>query len=444
MRRLPRFLLYVGTAVVVLGLGKIHASRIADPPYDFTGSFRFTWSLAYIVLLALAAYAFGLPDVPRTAKGVVTAAISAPVAAALAISVIELALGDAQLPRFVVFGSALLLTPWYVGCGEISRGRRVRAEGRAVVLMVAAQGEVEMIKEDLALGAEQAASLVKVIAPREAEADNGDRPLLRLVDQMGVTVLVLDRDAQSLPSVVSQAALLHQAGVKVRTLSLFYEEWLGKLPLAELERVSLMFDIGEIHRARYGRVKRLMDIAGGVLALFALAFAIPFVWFGDLLANRGPLFYHQARVGKNGVVFRIHKFRSMRPRGDGEELDSSWTEEHDPRITTLGRLLRSSHIDELPQAWNIIRGELSLVGPRPEQPHYVEELSKKLPFYDLRHLVRPGLTGWAQVKYHYGGDEADALEKLQYEFYYLRHQRLSLDLRILGRTVRSVFRREGL
>jgi lipopolysaccharide/colanic/teichoic acid biosynthesis glycosyltransferase len=114
------------------------------------------------------------------------------------------------------------------------------------------------------------------------------------------------------------------------------------------------------------------------------------------------------------------------------------TELGDPRVTTFGRFLRKTHLDELPQAWNMVCGDLAVVGPRPEQPHYVESYAASLPFYDLRHLVRPGLTGWAQVKYPYGVDKEDAREKLQYEFWYLRHQGLGLDVRILGRTIRSV------
>ena len=117
--------------------------------------------------------------------------------------------------------------------------------------------------------------------------------------------------------------------------------------------------------------------------------------------------------------------------------------EHDPRVTAFGRVLRRSHLDELPQVLNILRGELSVVGPRPEQPHLVAELSAKLPFYRLRHLVRPGLTGWAQVKYQYAGTDVEALEKLQYQFFYLRRQCLALDVRIVGRTVRSVIGRDG-
>ncbi|MGZ4729422.1 MAG: sugar transferase, partial [Acidimicrobiales bacterium] len=205
--------------------------------------------------------------------------------------------------------------------------------------------------------------------------------------------------------------------------------------------VSLMFDIGEVHRGRYGRFKRVTDLVLGLLALPVLLIVVPLVFIGDLLANRGSLFYTQVRVGKNGELFRIYKFRTMRAAPD--EAPNEWTSENDPRITPFGRLLRVSHLDELPQVVNIIKGDLSVVGPRPEQLHYVEELREKLPFYDLRHLVRPGLTGWAQVKYGYAGDESDAMEKLQYEFYYLRHQSLSLDVRIVGRTIRSVLGRQG-
>ena len=262
------------------------------------------------------------------------------------------------------------------------------------------------------------------------------RPLVESVVRSGATVVVLDRDAQGDESIVGQAAALHEAGIRVRTLTLFYDEWLGKLPVWELERVSLMFDIGELHRARYGRVKRLADVAFGLVGLVPFVVLLPFVLVGDLIANRGPLFYSQDRVGKNGATFKILKFRTMHP--EGHTLANEWTSEDDPRITPFGHFMRRTHLDEIPQVINVLRGDLSIVGPRPEQPHYVRELAGKIPFYDLRHRVRPGLTGWAQVKYGYAGTEGDALQKLQYEFFYLRHQSLSLDARILGRTVRSV------
>jgi lipopolysaccharide/colanic/teichoic acid biosynthesis glycosyltransferase len=150
------------------------------------------------------------------------------------------------------------------------------------------------------------------------------------------------------------------------------------------------------------------------------------------------VFFTQERVGKGGRPFIIFKFRTMVGEPTGE-----WTEIGDPRVRWVGRWMRRTHIDELPQSLNLIRGSISLVGPRPEQPRYVEELRQKIPFYDVRHLVNPGVTGWAQVKFLYGSSVEDALQKLQYEFFYMRHQGPVLDFRILARTVRSVARFHG-
>jgi lipopolysaccharide/colanic/teichoic acid biosynthesis glycosyltransferase len=259
-------------------------------------------------------------------------------------------------------------------------------------------------------------------------------PLVELIRHHEASLLVLSRSAQDAERIVAQAAQLHSSGVRIRTLSKFYEDNLAKLPLNELERISLMFDISEVHPGFYPRLKRSLDIAVGAVGTLSLIVVAPVVLALNVVGNRGPLLYRQMRVGRRGQTFSIVKFRSMTPDGG----PSSWTREHDERVTHIGRFLRRSHIDELPQMINILRGDLSIVGPRPEQPHYVEELSQKLPFYDLRHLVRPGLTGWAQVKYGYGGSDEDALEKLQYEFFYLRHQSLSLDVIIMVKTLRRI------
>lgn len=427
MRRGARALLYVSTTAVVLVLAKFHAASIGG--YDFTDSTRFGWSLAYIGLLCVAAFAVGLPDLPRTALQAIISAAGATLAAALGVSVLQLVAGSALLPRFVVFWSALSLVPVYALCAFVAHRGRRRGEGRDRVVAVAGPEEVAAFVEELGRHPERPASLVWAMAPGDPEID-----LVDAVVEMGATVLVLDRAAQNDDRVVAQAAGLHERGVRVRTLSLFYDEWLGKLPIGELERMSLMFDIGEIHRVRYGRLKRLIDVSLALVGLPVLMVSLPFVFLGDLVGNRGPLFYAQERVGKGGEVFRILKFRTMRP-GEGP---THWTTEDDPRVTPFGRFLRRSHLDELPQVWNVLVGDLALVGPRPEQPRYVRELVEKIPFYDLRHLVRPGVTGWAQVKYPYGASELDAMEKLQYEFFYLRHQSLTMDFRILGRTLRSL------
>ena len=433
-------MLYLGTATIILGLGKYHAADVAETPYDYTDSFRFAWSFAYITFLCGAAYGLGLPDLARGWRMAVGMSTGATAAAALAISVAQLALGSALLPRFVVFGAVVLVIPWYVTCAAFSSGGRLRQEGRDRVVVVACAEDVAMLRSDLERSPERPARLVAALAPEEAGArPDGTRPLTAAALPVKATVLVLSREAQADESTVHQAAELHEAGVRVRTLSLFYEEWLGKMPLSELERMALMFDIGELHRARYGRMKRALDVAVGVPALAVLGIAMVLVMVGNVMANRGPLFYRQLRVGRHGVPFTIYKLRTMRP-GSGS---TEWTTHDDPRVTPFGRVLRQAHLDELPQAVNLLKGDLSIVGPRPEQVHYVEDLTEKIPFYRLRHLVRPGVTGWAQVKYEYGASEMDAMEKLQYEFYYLRHQGLVLDARVIGRTLRSVAGRGG-
>jgi lipopolysaccharide/colanic/teichoic acid biosynthesis glycosyltransferase len=440
VRRAARILLYLGTAGVVLGLSKYHAAYVGH--YDFTNSFRFAWAISYIVLLALAAYGLGLPDLPRTTRAAVLTALGSTGAAAVGISLLQLGVGSTLLPRFVVLGTPLVLVPWYVVCWILASSARTMQEDRDRVVAVVSLEEADALRSELSQAPEKAASLVDSMLLADARSDQPrQRPLVESVVRTGATVVVLDREAQGDESIVGQAAALHEAGVRVRTLTLFYDEWLGKLPVWELERVSLMFDIGEIHRARYGRLKRLADVAFGLVGLVPLAVVLPFVFLANVVANRGPVFYRQERVGKNGTTFRILKFRTMRP--DGQTLANEWTAEDDPRITPFGHVMRRTHLDELPQVVNVLRGDLSIVGPRPEQPRYVQELAGKIPFYDLRHRVRPGLTGWAQVKYGYAGTEGDALQKLQYEFFYLRHQSLTLDARVLGRTIRSVIGRHG-
>ncbi|MEA2843880.1 MAG: hypothetical protein QOJ69_1551 [Actinomycetota bacterium] len=437
MRRAARFLLVVGTAGTVLGLSKAHAVQHV---YDYSGSPRFAWSIAYIVLLVMAAYGAGLPDITRTRRSAFLAAVASTAAAAVGMSLLQLLVGSAVLPRFVVLSAPAVLVPLYLLCAALAADGRARDEQRDRLVAVAGLDEAFQLSDALDASPERPAVVVGMIVPAVATTtDPKCRPLIELVEEKRATAVVLDRVAQNDESIVAQAAILHERGVRIRTLSLCYDEWLGKLPLSELERVSLMFDIGEVHRARYGRLKRIVDIAAGLAGILALIVVTPVVLVGNLMGNRGSLLYRQPRVGKHGRVFRILKFRTMSPDGRVSE----WTSEQDPRVTRFGAWLRRAHLDELPQAVNMLRGDLSIVGPRPEQPRYVEELTAKIPFYDLRHLVRPGLTGWAQVKYPYGATEADALEKLQYEFYYLRHQGLGLDLRIIGRTVRSVIGREG-
>ena len=432
-------MLLAGIAVSVLGLSKVHAWV---HEYEYTSSSRFAWSLAYIALLWAASYGAGLPEIPRTRRSAALTALASTGVAALGFSVLQLVAGSALLPRLVVLGTPFALVPVVLVTSSLARRGTQRDGQRDRVVVVAGPEESANLTRELDGSPERPAVLAWVLSPAEAAVETGpEQPLVDVVRAARATAVVLDRVALADQSIVAQAAVLHEAGVRVRTLPLFYDEWLGKLPLAELERISLMFDIGELHRARYGRIKRVLDAMGAAAGMVVLAAVTPAVWVGNRVGNRGPLLYRQTRVGKGGTEFQILKFRTMTP--GGSDATTQWTADDDPRITPFGAWLRKSHLDELPQVVNILRGDLSVVGPRPEQPQYVEELEEKIPFYRLRHLVRPGLTGWAQVKYRYGASEGDALEKLQYEFYYLRHQGLALDLRVTGRTLRSVLGRAG-
>jgi lipopolysaccharide/colanic/teichoic acid biosynthesis glycosyltransferase len=161
------------------------------------------------------------------------------------------------------------------------------------------------------------------------------------------------------------------------------------------------------------------------------------------LTSRGPALYQQRRVGQHGRVFTIHKFRSMRQDAEAK-TGAVWASKHgDPRVTPIGAILRKTRLDELPQLWNVLVGDMSLVGPRPERPEFVGHLTKDIPFYGQRHIVRPGVTGWAQVRYTYGATTEDALQKLQYDLFYIKHMSIALDLYIMIETVKTVMLRRG-
>jgi lipopolysaccharide/colanic/teichoic acid biosynthesis glycosyltransferase len=183
----------------------------------------------------------------------------------------------------------------------------------------------------------------------------------------------------------------------------------------------------------YGVIKRCVDLAGSVIGLIVLAVLIPVVWLANRVSSPGPLYYRQERVGLGGKSFEMIKFRSMKP--DAEIDEAVWASAQDGRVTPIGRVLRGTHLDELPQAVNVLRGEMSLVGPRPERPEFVQKLSQTIPFYRARHCMKPGITGWAQVHQDYGDSVERAREKLEYDLYYVKRASSFLDLVIVLRTI---------
>jgi len=195
-------------------------------------------------------------------------------------------------------------------------------------------------------------------------------------------------------------------------------------------------------RGGHSGAKRALDLALSVLMLVILSPLFPIVALLIKIDSRGAVFYRQERVGLHGKVFTLFKFRSM--RADAEAGGQPrWAEQSDPRVTRFGAFMRSSRIDELPQLINVIRNEMSLVGPRPERPHFVEQLERAIPYYRQRTSVLPGITGWAQTQFRYGASIEDAREKLTYDLYYVKHQSIRLDLAILAATVRVVLTKQG-
>lgn len=441
MRRLAQMLLPTGTLALVLVLGVVHAN-FRGLRYSFGSQNSLGAYVFFAVVFIAVALAIGVLDEPRTvAQATVTTTLAALISIGI-VAVVQL-FRPGLLPRFVLTAAAPTLSAWALVCCLVARSGQRRRRLRDRVIAVVTEEEAGLLLSESSSSfplPEQVFTLTEVVELL-ASLPPDNTLLLEAARSSQATVVVLTDAAQRNASIVQQAAVLHDEGCRIRTIEGFYDQWLGKLPLSSLDRMALLTDIGEVHGGGYANIKRLWDVLAGLFIGVACVVLTPVVAVGNLIANRGSLLYRQPRVGLRGEVFTVLKFRTMRPCD--LEPDTLWTSIDDPRITPFGRLLRRTHVDELPQFWNMLRGDLSLVGPRPEQPHYVAELRRKLPFYDLRHSVQPGLTGWAQVKFRYAASEADAFEKLQYDLFYLRHQSVSLDARVLARTVRSILRGHG-
>lgn len=235
-----------------------------------------------------------------------------------------------------------------------------------------------------------------------------------------------------------------RSGVLFDHLASVYEEYTGKIALENLRPSWLVFSTGFRKTRITIGVKRAFDLVAAVCGLIlSLPLTIITAVLVKLDSPRDPVFYHQERVGLNGEPFTIHKFRTM--RSDAEAATGPvWSAgDQDPRITRVGRFLRKTRLDEIPQLWNVLLGDMSLIGPRPERPAFVAQLTKQIPFYGQRHVVKPGVTGWAQVRYSYGASVEDALEKMQYDLYYVKHMSLRFDLMIALETIKTVLLRRG-
>ena len=279
--------------------------------------------------------------------------------------------------------------------------------------------------------------VVEEAIPREAIHDLG-----RFVENLGVSevVLALQERRNSLP--LNDLLRIKTKGVHVNDFSSFLERETGRVDLDTVNPSWLIFSDGfSSGRVVSSAVKRVFDITASLILLL-LTFPIIAI-FAVLvkLDSKGPAFFLQERVGLYGEPFHLIKLRSMRT--DAEKDGAKWAEKNDPRITRLGRFIRKVRIDELPQTWSVLKGQMSFVGPRPEVPKFVDELQEEIPFFGERHMVKPGITGWAQINYPYGASSEDSRKKLEYDLYYAKNYTPFLDLVILLQTVRVILWPEG-
>ena len=254
-----------------------------------------------------------------------------------------------------------------------------------------------------------------------------------------IDTIVLVNNPKYSPDVAKHLFESMDLNVSYFNLTDFYEKITGKILINSLERNWFFENLSKKNNQLFLVIKRFYDIFfASLFGLMSLLF-LPLLALAIKLESKGQLIYKQKRVGLNGKEFYALKFRSMRQ--DAEKDGAQWAKEKDDRVTKIGKFIRKSRIDEIPQFWNIIKGEMSFVGPRPERPEFVEELKKEIPFFNERHLVKPGLTGWAQINFPYGASVEDAKEKLQYDLFYIKNQSIALDISIILKTINTILSR---
>lgn len=432
-----RWLLIVGdlalvnlAAVIALWLGLQRSTWwLAVGSWDsFTAWFLFLSAIWFVCAQVMDLYDLRVVGVPMRA---VRATLGV-VLGTLAVYLVAYFIATPQtLPRhlivfFAVF-AALLLSLWRglfamgLGTGLLARRIAVMGEGSSTRALM------KVIRI-------HAARYYDVVAVFDSASHVSEWTERHVLDEVIV-------GAQEDLSEEWLAALVawREQGVQIVNMATVYEELTGRVPVEHVgKNWSVLLPLEQdATRGLNGLFKRGVDVILAALALLVAAPFLPLIALLIRLDGHGPVLLRQPRVGKNGRVFMLYKFRTMIPDAEPSGV-ALWAEEDDPRVTRSGKILRRAKLDEVPQFWNVLRGEMSLVGPRPERPEIVENLQREIPFYRLRHVVRPGVTGWAAVRFPYGRSVNDALAKLQYDLYYLKHQSLSLDALILVKTLGAI------
>jgi exopolysaccharide biosynthesis polyprenyl glycosylphosphotransferase len=387
----------------------------------------------------------------RTARGIALAAFLGLVAYSL-LFIIQVNPGT-NLPRVGV-GAFLLLASLLTLLWRMLFIRIYKSTGqRRRVLMIGAGKAGQTLAEVYRASGTQSFNLVgyidddaekvgKTICSLRVLGSSDD--LLNLIEIYHVSDVVIAINGE-IQGTTFQAILdAQENGVEVMRMPILYEELTGRVPIHHLESdwIIRSFVDGLRVSGFYELAKRLFDILGGIIGVVIFAISYPFLALAVFIDSGLPIFYSQTRLGRGGLIFSIYKYRTMRQdaEADGEARLAA---ENDPRVTRVGNFMRKMRLDELPQFWNVLRGEISLVGPRAERPELVAEFQKQIPFYRARLLVKPGLSGWAQINYGYVASITETAIKLEYDLYYIKHRTLGMDFQIILRTIGTVFRRTG-
>ncbi len=346
-----------------------------------------------------------------------------------------------KITLFIFIGMyAVIGYAWRMTCNSVIRSAAGRGSIRLMIIgsSVAADEVVTAIETNTSFGYTLAHWLKDGL---QAYADPSS--FLEKVRQHQIDVIVIPQNLEHDPGAVRILYSALMSGTSIVTLPDFYERIFEKVSLSILDETWLIRNLAD-RRPRYRVIRRIAEPIVGALVLAIasplLVFAAALIW----LTSRGSILYRQTRVGYDGKKFTLYKFRSMyahkEKNPDADQSSPTWSSgSHDPRITPIGRFLRATHIDELPQFINIVRGEMSFVGPRPERPEFTVDLENQIPYYTLRYLVRPGIAGWAQLNYPYGASTSDAYQKLQYDIYYIKRRSVWLDATIILKTIKRIF-----
>jgi len=385
----------------------------------------------------------------RTSRGIALAAFIG----LAAYSLVFIIKADTNLPRvgvgvFLVFASILTLT-WRM---IFIRLYKSTGQRRRVLLIGAGKAGQTLAELYHSLGT-RSFNLVGYIDDDKKKVGKTicglrvmgtSMHLLNLIDVYHISDLVIAINGEMAGTTFQTILDAQERGVEVTRMPILYEEMTGRVPVHHLESdwIIRSFVDGLHVSGFYELTKRILDILGAIVGLILFIITCPFLALAVLIDTGFPVFYSQPRLGRGGLVFKIYKYRSMRQdaEADGE---AKTTLENDPRVTRVGNFLRRTRLDELPQFWNVLRGEMSLVGPRAERPELVADYQRQVPFYRARLLVKPGLTGWAQINYGYVASVTETAVKIEYDLYYIKHRTLGMDFQIILRTIGTVLRRTG-